>query len=424
MDQGRVARMYPLLARERTLIAFSVIAVVVKVALSAISLISYDVIYLLGFLVEGWVKTPAPWVLIAEPFYKLWMALPIDHPNLGPWIRGVAPPPLPAAYSLVLLIKLPILVADVVCAFLVKGITAEYGGRRYGVLAATVWLLNPYVLLTGDMQGSVELIPVAFTLAGILFLKKKRVSLGSIVLGLGVALKLFPIVLLPVLSIFYLRLRRVRDFVKVFLGLIGGLVVYVVWLSVYGFDFAGSLIFYTPFTTVASELILTPYASKIGLATISAFVFCFILYMYWNVVPESLFEVVLGFLLVYMAFFDWWPQYLLWLIPFMTVDLILRRKWSRFYFVALLVSAFLFGLIMFEFAPLNSAFFIPASTRELDALSRFVRGIHNDIIMVLVGSPILRSIFAGVAVVYSAEICLRNSPRLRRLLGSSLCRRM
>jgi len=37
--------------------------------------------------------------------------------------------------------------------------------------------------------------------------------------------------------------------------------------------------------------------------------------------------------------------------------------------------------------------------------------------MVMAFSPILRAVFAGVAVFYSAEICARNSPRLKALRG-------
>jgi putative effector of murein hydrolase LrgA (UPF0299 family) len=72
---------------------------------------------------------------------------------------------------------------------------------------------------------------------------------------------------------------------------------------------------------------------------------------------------------------------------------------------------------MFEFASNISVFFIPTFTKELETFSALLRQVHSDIVMILVVSPILRSIFAGVAIFYSAEICVRNSPRLKALLG-------
>jgi hypothetical protein len=389
----------------------------VKLVLSAFSIMSYDFLYLVQSLVAGWRETLIPWTMITGPFYELWFMLPLDHPNLNAWIGGMQPFPGETVYVLAVLAKLPILTADILCAFLIGQIAAIHGGRHAGRLAATIWLVNPYVLLTGEMDGSIELIPVALMLGGILLLMKRRVSLGSIALGMATALKLLPVVLLPAVSLYYLRLKRIREFLGIILAMAVGVALYTYWISVSGFTFGFTLLNYTPFTTVASELILTPYASKIGLATVSAVGFCFVLGMYWTVRLENLFDVLLGFLLVYMAFVDWAPQYLLWIIPLMTVDLVQRRRWTRLYFPVMIVSAFLFNLIMFEYATSQSVFYVLASTPELKALSIFIRQIYREIVAVLVWSPILRSMFAGVAVFYCGEICVNNSPRLKALFS-------
>ena len=417
----RLIRSHSFFMGNGVLIALAAIALGVKIALATVSIASDDFIFLLRNIVAGWTRSPVPWVLITGPFYQLWLSLPINHPDLSAWIGGFEPPPGPTTYALTFMIKLPILIADVICAFLVRSIVAEYRGKHDGILAAAIWLLNPYVLLTGEMDGSIELIPIALTLFSILCMKKGRISIGSLALGLGITLKLFPIILMPALGVYYLRLKRTREFLKILLSAIAGLSFYILWTSAWGVEFGYSLLFYTPFTTVASELILTPYASRIGLSTVSTLVFCFVLYIVWIVRDENLLDVVSGSLLAYMAFLDWWPQYLLCLVPFITIDLVVTRRWSRFYFVVLLLSAFFFNLIMFKFAPANSAFYIPAFTTELKTLSGFLQHVYRDPIMVLVASPILRSIFAGVAVFYCAEICVRNSPRLKALLGRVGC---
>jgi hypothetical protein len=410
-----------LFSDDRALIVLWAVAIAVKIALATISAISYDFLFLLKLLIAGWMKSPVPYVLISGPFYQLWLALPFNHPNLAGWVSGTQFPPGPSAYVLVLMVKLPILVADVFCAILLKGIATMYSGRRNGLLAATVWLLNPYVLLTAEMDGSIELISITMMLAGILFLMKKHVGAGSFAFGTGIALKLFPIVLIPALFIYYYRLKKVRDLLKIAISALGGFIVYLAWTSAMGMDFTATLLSYTPFTTMPSEIMLTPYASKIGLATISALAFSFLLGTFWVVKNENITEVMSAYLLAYMAFYDWWPQYLLWLIPFMTVDIVISRRWTRLYYVLLLSSAFFFDLIMFEFASNISAFFIPTFTKDLNAFSALLRQVHSDVVMTLVFSPILRSIFAGVAVFYSAEVCIRNSPRLKALLCRTGC---
>ena len=410
-------RVHGLLERPRVLVSLSAFAISAKILLSSLSILSYDFTFLLKNLATNWMKAPVPYVTITGPFYELWLALPVNHPDLRIWIGGGPPPLEPSTYLLAFLVKLPILIADLVCAFLIKKLVDDHTSSSKGTLAAAIWLLNPYVLLTGEMQGSIELIPIASTLAGILFLKRRRVTLGSFFVGLGIALKLFPLLLLPALSIYYIRLRKVRDFLKILIGSMLGLSLYATWVSAWGIDFGGSLVNITPFTTIASELILTPYASKIGLATISALIFCFILCIHWVMREENLFDVVFGFLLAYMAFYDWWPQNLLWLVSFMTIDLVVSGKRARFYYVVLLLSAFLIGLILFEFAPLNSVFFVPAFTPPMESTSKLLHQIYQNINMVLIGSPISRSIYAGIALFYSLGICVRNSPRLKALFG-------
>ena len=140
-----------LLTNFRFLAVLSVVAVVVKVVLSGSSVVSYDFLYLLRELMHGWRQSPVPYVQISGPFYDLWRALPFDHPDLTGLIAGDLSSIEPRIYALALMIKMPVLVADLICAYLVKSIVVQGWGKQYGMLAATCWLLNPYVLITGEM---------------------------------------------------------------------------------------------------------------------------------------------------------------------------------------------------------------------------------------------------------------------------------
>ncbi|MEM3571718.1 MAG: hypothetical protein QW589_07320 [Candidatus Bathyarchaeia archaeon] len=307
---------------------------------------------------------------------------------------------------LIFLLKLPILIADIACGILVYFLTKIFSSNE-AFLALALWLWNPYITITAEMLGSNDLIAVAFMLFSLLLFMKKRIFLSSLFLSFGMAFKLFPILMLPIYSIFLIKNKKPYSLMILLLLSILGFSIYSYWVSLSGIEFLYSLIEYNPLTQYFSEITLKPYASTIGLSLTSIAIYCFILYEYWQLNIENLFDSVLGFLLVFFSFFNWQPQYLLWVLPLLTLDFSLYSN-RRIYSILWLLTAFIFQLIVFDFGFDKGLFFIPNCNEIMENISRMLSWINKNLIMKVVIEPILRACFAGISLVYSFKLIIKN----------------
>ncbi|MEM3507531.1 MAG: hypothetical protein QXT31_07785, partial [Candidatus Bathyarchaeia archaeon] len=307
---------------------------------------------------------------------------------------------------LIFLLKLPILIADIACGILVYFLTKIFSSNE-AFLALALWLWNPYITITAEMLGSNDLIAVAFMLFSLLLFMKKRIFLSSLFLSFGMAFKLFPILMLPIYSIFLIKNKKPYSLMILLLLSILGFNIYSYWVSLSGIEFLYSLIEYNPLTQYFSEITLKPYASTIGLSLTSIAIYCFILYEYWQLNIENLFDSVLGFLLVFFSFFNWQPQYLLWVLPLLTLDFSLYSN-RRIYSILWLLTAFIFQLIVFDFGFDKGLFFIPNCNEIMENISRMLSWINKNLIMKVVIEPILRACFAGISLVYSFKLIIKN----------------
>ena len=98
------------------------------------------------------------------------------------------------------LIRLPLIAASLATSIFVHrsalGLGVAPGGARR---AAAAYALNPFVILVDTVWGTNDPLPVACAAGALLFLLRKpeRPDLAALLLGFGVAFKLYPIVLLP-----------------------------------------------------------------------------------------------------------------------------------------------------------------------------------------------------------------------------------
>jgi len=310
---------------------------------------------------------------------------------------------------LIFLLKLPILIADLLCAILIYFLTKNFLSDK-AFLALALWLWNPYITLTAEMLGSNDLIAITFMLFSLFFFMKKRILLSSIFLALGIAFRLFPILLIPVYSIFLIKNKKLKGLIALILISVLGLSLYIYWISLSGIDFLYSLIEYNPLTQDFSQITFKPYASTIGLSIAFSIVYCFILYEYWKLRIESLLEAILGFLLVFFSFFNWYPQYLLWVLPFLSIDFSLKndKKFYSILFISWILTAFLFQLIVFDFGFEKGIFFIPFYNEFMKSLSRVFLLMNKNLIMKAIIAPILRACFTGISLIYCIKLILKN----------------
>jgi hypothetical protein len=116
-------------------------------------------------------------------------------PELTPYVSGVyflSEYVVSPAYSVT--VKLPIILADTVTAFLlydlVKDITND---RRKAVFAFALWYLCPFVILISSVHGMFDSISAMLILLTISFVHKRRYILGGVSFSLAVLTKFFPV---------------------------------------------------------------------------------------------------------------------------------------------------------------------------------------------------------------------------------------
>lgn len=392
----------------------------VKAALMSIAVWSHDFIYLAKASTIKFEVTrlrPAPWIQIENLFYKVWLSLPLERPSLEDWLirREAFPGTLPA-HLLIFLLKLPILIFDILCGLVVYEVVREISDSNKAKAALTLWLVNPYTLLVAEMMGSNDVLPALFAALSVwLFLRGRR-GLSFPSLAAGVAVKFYPLLMAPVLAILEHKAGSRRRLIPLILAAAAGLAAYEYWTREAGLGFQFSLLNYGPLTFQVSEMIFSQYTARVGLSTASATVYAYLMFNYWEGRgKEGVLAASLGFLLTYFAFLNWWPQYLLLLLPFLTADYALHKE-NRKYFYALLTLAFLCALIYFEFATEKSLFYVPNYAAWMDQASALLIEVKKSATVEMALGPILRSAYAVLSLIYAGRLLLEHAPTLRGAL--------
>jgi len=199
------------------------------------------------------------------------------------------------------------------------------------------------------MYGAVDVVPMAFVMLGLWLLFKKQALLSGLALAAGIAIKLFPIIALPVfLCSGWSGGSKARKSIKIIL--MAGLAILALWAYVDWSMFPVSADYYTQSTT---ELILSPQSFTgfsppidfIGLATLSVvFLYAFIGFRYPQAFRHSALEVALLITLAYVCFLDIQIEYILWVIPFFAIVNLVHRR-TVLPYIGILVSAFSLGFV-------------------------------------------------------------------------------
>jgi len=116
----------------------------------------------------------------------------------------------------IFVIKIPIIVADMALAVLllmVASKNANASGRDDGRILAASFLLNPYVLFVGVIWGMMDNLVAILLVTSIMVLSSKPAWSG-ILASLAVALKLYPILFVPLIFILSARTRKLGNFTK------------------------------------------------------------------------------------------------------------------------------------------------------------------------------------------------------------------
>ena len=128
-------------------------------------------------------------------------------------------------------IKIPIMIGDILLAMLLLTLASKNAvssGKDDGRVLASSFLLNPYVIIIGVVWGMMDNLVAILLITSIMLLNSKPTWSG-ISAALAVALKLYPILFLPLLLILSARTRKFDNFGKWILGFLTTSIV-AIWL--------------------------------------------------------------------------------------------------------------------------------------------------------------------------------------------------
>ncbi|MDW8062540.1 MAG: hypothetical protein RMI43_00015 [Candidatus Caldarchaeum sp.] len=227
-----------------------------------------------------------------------------------------------------LVVKLPIIIADLAVAVLISKMAAEMNLLRIAGKSAILWLFNPLVILISAVWGMFDSIPVALSLWGVLMAVRRRYLFASFLFGLGAAVKIYPLLLVLPLCFYIIfhEKKEYRESLKVLSAALAGFIVPmapyltnplpIIDKLLYHFGNVGSFTYWTVLSVVSP-----PPAIPI----ISYGLFLLILYLAFRKYLKeraswSVFELSAVTLLAFLATSAKVNvQYVLWILPFLLI---------------------------------------------------------------------------------------------------------
>jgi hypothetical protein len=143
------------------------------------------------------------------PYPPLWMYVPAAASRLAEW----------SSIDFSFLVRLPAIIADLVIGYLLfKWPSAD---ANISTMRAAVYLFNPVSLLISAAHGQFDSIVISCVLLAAWFLLDRKEIRSAISLGVAIALKGFPILLLPVFLITLFSWDRVVRYAGLAVSVIG-----------------------------------------------------------------------------------------------------------------------------------------------------------------------------------------------------------
>jgi glycosyl transferase family 87 len=113
--------------------------------------------------------------------------------------QGILPGTLQTVVSplFLILLKLPLLLADLSAGYLIYRIVIVFAGWSRGKAAVALWLLSPSIIWTSFGHGQFDVIPAVLTLASAYLLYRRQMMSSGFALSLAVIYKLYPLFFVP-----------------------------------------------------------------------------------------------------------------------------------------------------------------------------------------------------------------------------------
>ena len=289
---------------------------------------------------------------------------------------------------LLLLLKLPYVAFDIATAYLLMGFFTD---RKKKLWAFGLWIFNPVNLYATYMIGQFDIIPTFLVVAALYLAIKNKVMPGAILLGIGAAFKIFPL-------LFIVPLALTKD---TWWGKIKIVFTALVTYAVTAFPFIFSRGFRAT-ALLAGQTTKSFYAQipisggESIILFLAVIIFFYLLFYYQKVSVENLWTRFFLMLLLFFIFTHYHPQWFLWLTPFLIIDLLISNFKNWLPLAISLVSYFALitffdpGLSVWLFAPIFPHLY------GLPGIWQLV-GINPDINSL---RSIFQTLFVGAALFY------------------------
>jgi hypothetical protein len=360
----------------------------------------------------------APAYILNLP-YRLWLLLPVDHPNPGEILNhGVFKPSI-SAYTYVFAMKLPMIIFDLLTAILIyKALNQITGSEKKSLIGYYLWLFNPYLLVAVEMSGEIDVIPASLVVLSLLLLCRRKMVASGLALASATLIRIYPLILFPLMLI-----KARRESGRSLAGLSTGFAMGILCtLTPFIYHFKAEIIpilWSLPSYGMGeiSWWILEPkLSSNLPETDTSLLAFIYLLLMAaWLKLPRvnasSLMDSMHMALLPYFAFSYWNEEFLLWIVPFTTMDYALNREEAGRLAYSITFIAFFLSMstyISVRWWLPRQLFLdptIPILNRIREMAASAVTGIEyieESITM------ISRSILAGASAIIMAGILQRN----------------
>jgi len=294
---------------------------------------------------HGWVTIPGLYGLLAHYIHAF--SLLIFKPFLGPnytdifywvsfgrfschttnWMEFVI---YPHIYRILFLLKFPYLLFDFASAFLLLHIFSN--NKKRGLTAFIFWMINPVSIFVIYIFGRYESLAIFFVLLSLYYVRKNKPTLALLMLGVSIPIRIYPVMfLLPFALILG---KNIRQQVKLCLwGILPWLIMQI-----------PPLMTKTKFTissTVSSSFSQIFFGLKFNFLhfdgvyvfVVGYFLILFYTYFILNHSSINVWKVCLIILLFFYAVCYFHPQYFMWLMPLLVLQIVEDKRFIGLYVI-------------------------------------------------------------------------------------------
>lgn len=246
-------------------------------------------------------------------FINSWMF----SPNFSDWLNDSSFLNLehnPNIYRDLLVMKLPILLFDFLTAFILI-LLAPIGKKR---LVAALWLLNPFSLYAIYFFGQFDVIASFLILLTIYFWRKNSFLASYGILGLAAAVKVFPLLLLPVLLIY-----DSRSLTKKLIGIFCFAAVFLISLSpILTSTVALKSVFLSNLTGGLFKAAIDLGGGKFLPIFLSFYILILVTLLLGYLKKPAIESVIFIILTLLLVLSDFHPQWMIWVMPLLALSLV------------------------------------------------------------------------------------------------------